>query len=254
MHSKLIEIVEYKKNQVKHLKPVSLKRDKKILNVVESLSKKPFIAEYKKGSPSIGIIDENKDITLQVKQYEEYCAGMVSVLTDDRFFFGSFDDLRLASNVLNIPTLAKEFIISKIQIDYAYNAGASCILLIAAILDDTSAINLVEYAKTLGLYVLFEVHTFEEYERIKNLPFDMVGVNSRNLNTFQIDKTFAASIISRIDKDKFIVAESGIDGAGDVTFFKKAGAQAFLIGTFLMRHTNIKSAFDELYRGLQNVC
>jgi len=161
MHSKLIEIVEYKKNQVKHFQAISLKRDKKILNVVESIRKKPFIAEYKKGSPSAGVIDQNKDITFQVKQYEEYGAGMVSVLTDDKFFFGSFDDLRLASNVLNIPTLAKEFIISKIQIDYAYNAGASCILLIAAILDDKTAFQLIDYAKSLGLYVLLEVHTLK---------------------------------------------------------------------------------------------
>lgn len=254
MHSKLIEIVEYKKMQVKDLKPISLKRDKNVLNPIEHLRLRPFIAEYKKGSPSAGIIDEKKDITFQVKQYEKYGAGMVSVLTDDRFFLGSFDDLALASNVLNIPLLAKEFIISKVQIDYAYNAGASCILLIAAILDDKVAEELIDYAKSLGLYVLLEVHTFEEYERIKDLPFDMVGVNSRDLNTFKINKNFAAGVISSIEKDKFIVAESGIDGAGDVAFFRKAGAHAFLIGTYLMKHSDIKSAFEELYRGLESVC
>ncbi|MCA1981201.1 MAG: hypothetical protein LDL10_06645, partial [Calditerrivibrio sp.] len=125
---------------------------------------------------------------------------------------------------------------------------------IAAILTDEELQRLSEYGKRLGLSILLEIHTLQEYERVKDLYVDMIGVNSRDLNTFKIDKDNAKEIIKAIDRNRFIVAESGMESAKDIEDFRKAGADAFLIGTFLMKKNDLKSAFEELYRGFINVC
>ncbi|MEF3255901.1 MAG: indole-3-glycerol-phosphate synthase [Deferribacterales bacterium] len=254
MHSKLLEIVNYKKSEIKALPYISLTRKKAILNPLKSLADKPFIAEFKKASPSAGIIDNSKDLKEQLEGYETYGAGMVSILTDEKFFGGSFENLQKASEILKIPILCKEFIISEIQIDYAYHHGADTILLIAAILDNPTLVKLLEYAKKLGLFTLLEIHTEDEYLRVKDLPFNMIGINSRNLNTFEINKENAIKLISNIDNGIFKVAESGIESYKDIKRFKKAGANAFLVGTYFMKHNNLKDAFHELYRGLNDVC
>ncbi len=253
MNNKLVEIVNYKKEFVKQLKPVELKRAKPILNPLTTLSDKPIIAEYKRSSPSAGNINDSVSVEDQVIKYEKFGAGMVSVLTDEKFFSGSYEYLHRASQVLTIPTLCKDFIISEIQIDYAYNNGADAILLIAAILDDNELKRLVDYSKKLSLKILLEIHTEEEYKRVRGLDVDMLGVNSRNLDTFIIDKNYAAKLIEKVKHD-FIVAESGIEDENDVRFFKKAGAKAFLIGTSLMKAPDTEQFIKKLYKGLENVC
>lgn len=253
MNSKLVEIVNYKKELVKGLKQVELNREKPILNPLITLKNNPIIAEYKRSSPSAGRINDDISVEEQVVKYERFGAGMVSVLTDEKFFSGSFEFLNRASKVLNIPTLCKDFIISEKQINYAYNNGADAILLIAAILDDNNLKRLVDYSKKLSLKILLEIHTEEEYRRVKGLDVDMLGVNSRNLNTFVIDKPYAAELIGKIKHD-FVVAESGIEDENDIRFFKKAGAKAFLIGTSLMKAPDTEQFFKRLYKGLEDVC
>jgi indole-3-glycerol phosphate synthase len=253
MNNKLVEIVNYKKEYIKILKPIEKNRDKALLNPLFFLKEKPIIAEYKRSSPSAGKINENIDVEKQVLNYEAYGAGMVSILTDERYFDGSFDYLKKGANVLSIPVLCKDFIISKVQIDYAYTNGADAILIIAAILDDKLLVELVEYVKSLSLKVLLEIHSEEEYERVKGLDVDMLGINSRNLDTFAINKEYAASLIEKISHP-FIVAESGIESSYDIKLFKKAGAKAFLIGTSLMKSKNMEQFFNELYDGIKDVC
>jgi len=252
MNNKLLEIVNYKKEYVKRLPRIELKRNKAILDPRKFLLNNPIIAEFKKASPSAGIINDGISLEERVLEYQRSGAGMVSVLTDEKFFGGSFEYLSKASQILSIPTLCKDFIISEIQIDYAYSCGADAVLLIAAILDDKLLHQLVYYAKKLSLNILLEIHTELEYERVKDLSVEMIGVNSRNLDTFQIDKNNAAMIISKVKHD-FVVAESGIEDENDLKMFKIAGAKGFLIGTSLMRSKNLADTFTKLYRGLKDV-
>ncbi|MCX8084829.1 MAG: indole-3-glycerol-phosphate synthase [Calditerrivibrio sp.] len=253
MNRKLVEIVDYKREFIKGLKPVFLKRDKPVLDPVKFLSYRPIIAEFKKRSPSAGVIKEINDIIKQVKEYERLGAGMVSVLTDEKYFGGSFADLKKASDTLVIPTLCKDFIISEVQLDYAYVNGADAVLLIAAILSDGELERLCRYARGLSLHILLEVHTLEEYYRVRGLNVDLLGVNSRDLDTFVIDKKGAGEVISQVEHP-FVIAESGIDDESDIAFFRKAGAKGFLVGTALMRADNLEEHFKRLMSGVKDVC
>ncbi|WP_273264995.1 indole-3-glycerol phosphate synthase TrpC [Flexistipes sinusarabici] len=247
----LDKILANKKYEIEEIPEILPKRTKDIIEPLQTLKNKPFIAEVKKASPSAGEIKPDASPAEQAALYEKYGAGAVSVLTDKYFFKGSFEYLKEVSEKINIPVLCKDFIISERQIEAAYAFGADIILIIAAVLTQEEIGRLSEKARELNLYILYEIHTAEEYEKIKDFSPALVGVNSRNLDTLEIDKQKGAQILNTLPDSLFKIAESGINSPEDVANFRRAGADAFLIGTYLMKSDNIKKSFQNLYRGLE---
>jgi indole-3-glycerol phosphate synthase len=248
----LDKIIDSKRNELGDLSLLDRERERDLCDPVESLRQKPFITEIKKASPSAGDINTGVDIISQAVTYKENGAGAISVLTDAGYFKGSIKDLASVAETVDIPLLCKDFIISEIQVENAYRAGADFILLIAAVLDMDELGNLAAAAKTYGLKVLYEIHSIEEFRKLEKLTPELVGVNSRNLKTFSIEKEKAAGVIRDLKREGgfLAVAESGIDNSGDVRMFRDAGADAFLIGTALMKSGSPGEKLKEFYSGL----
>ncbi len=198
-----------------------------------------IIAEVKKGSPSKGIIRADFDPVAIARSYERGGASCLSVLTDERYFFGSLDYLGQIRAAVALPLLRKDFIIDPYQVYQARLAGADAILLIAAALDDRTLQELAELAAALTLDTLLEVHDREELERALTLPVDLIGINNRNLQTFETDLSVTESLAQKIPAAQLAVAESGIHSRADIERLRRAGAGAFLIGESLMREDDI---------------
>jgi len=214
-----------------------------------------LIAEVKKASPSKGVIREDFDPVALAKAYAEAGASCLSVLTDVTFFQGSFENLGLARNAVNLPVLCKEFIIYAYQIYQARLVGADAILLIAAILNDQDLNYFVKIVNTLGMTPLVEVHTLEELDRALNVEgVTLIGMNNRNLEDFSVDTQTTVDLIQqRRDlikaKNITIVSESGLDTPADLETVKTAGASVVLIGESLLVEHDPKSAILSLYNG-----
>jgi len=194
-----------------------------------------IIAEFKRASPSKGVINGRSAVREVVEAYQRAGASAVSVLTDAGFFHGSLEDLADARQVLHVPLLRKDFVIDRYQIAEAKAHGADIVLLIAAILSPEEIRSLSGYAKTLGLNVLLEVHN--EAELLPNLSdsIDAIGVNNRNLKDFSVDLAHSYDLVGKIP-DRFVkVSESGISAPEIIRELKKAGFQAFLIGENFMK-------------------
>ncbi len=229
----LDEIISYKREFVKTLK-IQGKRNKIIYHFKDRLKKNKInvIAEIKKASPSSGFIADI-DLDKILPLYEKY-ASAISVLTDEKFFKGGFDVLRSVASRVNLPVLCKDFIIDKAQIDKAYECGADMVLLIVRILNKKKFTELYSYAKSLGMDVLVEIHAKNEVDFVVNYGCDMVGVNSRNLDTLEISLTRALEILNMLG-DRFIrIAESGIKIKEDIDYLKNS-CEAFLIGESLLK-------------------
>lgn len=206
-----------------------------------------IIAEIKRSSPSKGNIDMNVDPVSQAKAYEKHGAAAISVLTDQPFFNGSMDDLRAVRAAVDIPILCKDFMISKLQIDEAQAAGANIILLIVAALDHVTLTELYIYAKSLNLEVLCEVHNEDEMEQALNLEVDMIGINNRNLKTFDVDLETTDRLASMVtDSNTILVSESGLRTQADIKTVEKSGANAILVGETLMRSDDLQATFKDL--------
>ena len=240
----LDEILREKQLEVKGLK-VSGERKRGFYRLKDSFKKGKIniVAEIKQSSPSAGFI---KDINLDsvLKVYNRYAKG-ISVLTDRKFFGGSYKLLKEVSERTNLPVLCKEFIIDKRQIDMAYVCGADMVLLIVRILDDELLKELYDYAIGLGLDVLVEVHSKVELERIKKLKPSILGVNSRDLDTLKISLERAKGILESVDFECFRIAESGIKTKSDIEFLKSS-CDGFLIGETLLKSGDIEAKFKEL--------
>lgn len=205
------------------------------------------IAEVKRASPSKGAINEDVDPVAQAKQYEQAGAGAISVLTDVTFFKGSMADLAAVAEAVNVPVLCKDFMIDRVQIDAAKEHGASVILLIAAALSEERLQDLYDYARSLNLDVLFEVHNEQEAETALKIGARIIGINNRDLKTFKVDLGVTervASILKR--EDILLVSESGIRTREDVEQVEAAGAKAILVGETLMRSSNIAETMKEI--------
>jgi indole-3-glycerol phosphate synthase len=250
----LAEIVDHKREEIKGLKCADIARIRPVMNPLDYLVEKPFIAEIKKASPSHGVINREVDISGQARMYERGGAGAVSVLTDNRYFQGSFDFLAELSGTVELPLLCKDFILSEVQIDNAYVHGADFILLIASVLSVRELRILSARAARYSMKVLYELHERDEFDKIKDLDLELVGVNSRDLKSFSIDKDRAMETMRAISGDFLIIAESGIETPDDVRNFKRAGAGAFLIGTALMKADNPADELKKFYRGLEAPC
>ncbi|SEL43700.1 indole-3-glycerol phosphate synthase TrpC [Parapedobacter koreensis] len=194
-----------------------------------------IIAEYKRASPSKGIINDRSPVAEVVAGYQAAGVSAISVLTDQEFFKGSLDDLVAARAALHIPLLRKEFIIDAYQLVEAKAHGADIILLIAAVLQPAELKSLSEAAQSLGLSVLLEVHERDELERSMMDSVDAIGVNNRNLKDFTVSLAHSLELVDLIP-DQFIkVSESGISDPATIRNLRQAGFQAFLIGENFMK-------------------
>ncbi|MEM8831345.1 MAG: indole-3-glycerol phosphate synthase TrpC [Cyanobacteria bacterium P01_G01_bin.19] len=212
-----------------------------------------LIAEVKKASPSKGIIKEDFNPVAIAKAYENGRASCLSVLTDRKFFQGSFDNLSLVRQEVDLPLLCKEFIIYPYQIYFARAKGADAVLLIAAILEDKDLNYFVKIAKALGMTPLIEVHTLTELDRVLAVDgVELIGINNRNLEDFSVDlattgEIFAARKEKLEERNILVVSESGLHVREDIETVRQAGAEAVLIGESLVKQDNIEKAIDDLF-------
>jgi indole-3-glycerol phosphate synthase len=204
------------------------------------------IAELKKASPSRGLIRENFEPALLARTLEAAGAAALSVLTDGEFFQGSLENLTRASEAVRIPCLRKDFILDPFQILEARAAGADAILLIVAALDDKDLKALHSEARRMGLDVLCEVHDRAELDRAAQLGCTLIGVNSRNLHTMQVQPQTQLDLAQWLPSGAVRVAESGIRTAADVAALRAAGYDAFLVGESLMRQPDPAAALAAL--------
>lgn len=192
------------------------------------------IAELKKASPSRGMIRANFDVTALAQLMATNGAAALSVLTESKYFQGSLENLLATSAAVHLPCLRKDFIVDPFQITEARANGADAVLLIAAILSDVELRELREFARSMELDILCEVHDEEELARVIGLGCELIGVNSRNLKTFKVDLQVAERLANALPQQCIRVAESGIRTAEDIGRLQSFGYEAFLIGESLM--------------------
>lgn len=205
------------------------------------------IAEVKKASPSKGLLRDPFVPAEIAASYARHGAACLSVLTDERFFQGSADYLQQARAACPLPVLRKDFMIDRAQVYEARAMGADCILLIAACLDDAQMADLEACAHDLGLAVLVEVHDGGELDRALKLKTPLVGINNRNLKTFEVSLQTTLDLLPRVPADRLLVTESGILGADDVARMRAANVHAFLVGEAFMRAPNPGQALQQLF-------
>ncbi|TWT02262.1 indole-3-glycerol phosphate synthase TrpC [Planomicrobium sp. CPCC 101079] len=198
------------------------------------------ISEIKRASPSKGDIHTTVNIVEQAKKYEQAGAAAISVLTDETYFKGSIDDLRQVAQAVSVPVLCKDFMISEIQIDRAKSAGATIILLIVAALEKEELQRLYQYAKAQDLEILVEVHDEEELETALELDALLIGVNNRDLKTFNVSLERTAELAKKFpfDSGRILISESGLHTKEDARFVYSCGASGILVGEALMRSEN----------------
>ena len=212
-----------------------------------------LIAEVKKASPSKGVIRADFNPVAIAKAYEAGGASCLSVLTDSKFFQGSFENLSLVRQAVELPLLCKEFIIYPYQIYFARAKGADAVLLIAAILSDQDLTYFVKIAKSLGMTPLVEVHTLEELDRVLAIDgIELVGINNRNLEDFSVSLQTTQDILTArkdvlSERKITIVSESGLHTNADLQFVRDAGATAVLIGESLVKQDDPQQAVKDLF-------
>lgn len=246
-------IIEHKKTELPGLKAAkpnfntTQKVRPSLFETLIKANKLQVISEMKRASPSKGDISIGTDPVEQATQYEQAGAAAISVLTETKFFKGSYNDLNAVANAVNIPVLCKDFIIDEVQMDYAKAAGASVVLLIVAALTDEQLARLHAYATNLGLEVLVEVHDVEELERALKIDTKILGVNNRNLKTFELDLQQTADIVKHFDRpDIAFISESGIWNEQDAARVAAYGAKGVLVGESLMRSGNVVQDLQSL--------
>lgn len=211
-----------------------------------------IIAEFKRRSPSKGLINGEVTVKDVTTAYTRYGASGLSVLTDEQYFGGSSDDLQQARTLNNIPILRKDFIIDEYQILEAKAIGADVILLIAECLEAAQVAHLAAFAHNLGLEVLLEVHSESQLEKVTE-HVHLVGVNNRDLTTFQVDFNRSCELAPKIPAGKCRVAESGINDPAAIITLKQAGFQGFLIGEHFMKQKEPARAFENFVVTLKDL-
>ncbi len=262
----LEEIVSYKKQEVAQMQqelPLTSLRQQldaapTVRNFLTALQENPnqpsLIAEVKKASPSRGIIRADFDAVAVAQAYERGGAACLSVLTDHKFFQGSFDNLRRVRQQVALPLLCKEFIINPYQIYLARTAGADAVLLIAAILSDQELQAFLQLIHDLGMNALVEVHTLAELDRVLKLDnLSLVGINNRNLEDFTLDIGTTQQLLAQRQQqlqslDITVVSESGLYTPADLSLVAEAGARAVLIGESLVKQSDVEQAVRSLLR------
>lgn len=256
----LDKIIEYKKEEVAVRKSITTSEELKdseyfereILSLSKNLSAENstgIIAEFKRRSPSKGFINKDADVAAITEAYTLNGASGLSVLTDNHFFGGNPEDL-IAARFNNIPILRKEFIIDPYQVLVSKAIGADAILLIAACLSVNEVTQLAAYAKELKLEVLLELHDETELGHICK-DIDMIGINNRNLKTFEVDINHSLQLASALGDDTIKIAESGINSPETIVQFKNAGYKGFLIGETFMKTPEPGSALKNFITALK---
>ena len=249
----LDKIIARKKQEIEDSKSkISLQQLKdskffgrKTFSLKESLeSKSGIIAEFKRQSPSKGIINNQISPLEVASTYEKFGASGISILTDKDFFGGSFDDILSVRNHIQIPILRKDFMVDEYQFYEAKSIGADVILLIAACLSPKQVSEFTELAHDLDLEVLLEIHTEEELQHI-NKSIDFVGINNRNLKDFKVDLQHSVNLKNQLPENILSVAESGIYNKEDFKYLKEKGFNGFLMGEYFMKNENPGNKFSE---------
>jgi len=212
------------------------------------LNQPAVIAEIKKASPSKGVIRENFNPVEIARSYAKSSAACLSVVTEEDFFQGSDDYLKQAREACSLPVLRKDFVIDPYQVYESRWIGADCILLIVAALGDGQLNELCGLAHNLEMDVLIEVHDEEELERALRVPNKMIGINNRNLHTFETSLNTTLSMLDRIPPDSLLISESGIQTSEDVKMMREHGVKAFLIGEAFMTADDPGARLKELFR------
>jgi indole-3-glycerol phosphate synthase len=265
-HNILEEIVWQKEREVARWRektPLNLLREQvaaiapPVRNFLAALRQSPrqpaLIAEVKKASPSKGVIRADFDPVLIAQSYQAGDAACLSVLTDEKFFQGGFENLSLVRSVVDLPLLCKEFVIYPYQIYLGRKHGADAILLIAAILPDSDLRYFLKIIKALGMTALIEVHSAEELERVLQLDgVELVGINNRNLTDFSVDLQTTSNLLKKYgtalaERDILVVSESGIHRPEDLAIVHSAGASAVLIGESLVKQPDPAQAIADLF-------
>lgn len=257
----LDEILKFKKEEVGAAKRVKSLRDlKKEIALpydqhhkfYESLASGKgvsIIAEIKRKSPSKGILRENFDALQIAREYTSFGARALSVLTDEKFFGGSPEILTQVRTVTALPILRKDFIVDEYQVFESKLIGADAILLIAAALSEGEIKAFYALATSLGLECLFEVHTAEEMEKIRPLKPRLVGINNRNLSTFDVDLKTTAGLAPMAPPESLLISESGIQTTQDLLYLTGLGVKAALVGESLMTSPSPGRALEKLLNG-----
>ncbi len=249
----LDQIVQRKKEEIEFSKSkISVQQLKdsaffgrKTYSLKESLkTNSGIIAEFKRKSPSKGIFNNNVSPLEVTSAYEKSGASAISVLTDQDFFGGSFDDIIQIRQQTSIPILRKDFMVDEYQLYEAKNMGADIVLLIAACLSVSQVDEFTDLAHQLGLEVLLEIHTEEELQHY-NKNIDLVGINNRNLKNFRVDLEHSIQLKNLLPKETLSVAESGIYSVEDFMYLKEKGFNGFLMGEYFMKNENPGNKFRE---------
>ena len=206
-------------------------------NFKKSLQNKAeaIIAEIKKASPSAGIISDNFDPVLKSKEYESFGASALSILTEEDYFLGNIQYLKDVKATTSLPILRKDFIVDDYQIYESKLIGADCILLIASILNDEELKKFSEIAERLKLDYIIEVHDEEELQRVQHFSNAIIGVNNRNLKTFDVDINNSVELKKIFEGENIFIAESGIKSKKDIEYLQQNNINVFLIGESLMK-------------------
>ncbi len=258
----LNHIVEVKRDEIRAARTrrdlASLRRDAESLGGVRDFAgamrskmtagHAAVIAEIKKASPSKGVLREHFVPNAIAESYERGGAACLSVLTDVQFFQGSVAYLEQARAACSLPVLRKDFMVDAYQVFEARAMGADCILLIAACLDDSQMADLEAQAHALGLAVLVEVHDGLELDRALRLKTPLVGINNRNLRTFEVTLDTTLGLLKNVPTDRLLVTESGVLVKADVGRMRSAGVAAFLVGEAFMRAVDPGQALADLFQ------
>lgn len=219
--------------------------ERKTFSLKDTLVQKSgIIAEFKRKSPSKGIMNNQSDVLEVAKTYEKCGASGISILTDSDFFGGNFDDILKIRNEIKIPILRKDFMIDEYQFYEAKSIGADVVLLIAACLSPVQVQEFTELSHELGLEVLLEIHTEEELKYF-NENIDLVGINNRNLKDFKVDLQHSVDLKNLLPAGTLSIAESGIYSVQDYQFLKSKGFDGFLMGEYFMKNENPGQKFEE---------
>lgn len=255
MKNFLNEIIEKKVFEVENLKK-SLQDNNDFINKLNEVKDKKkysfikriedsedivIISEIKRASPSKGNLNTTLDAKERAKDYENAGADAISVLTEKHYFKGNINDLINAREVVKLPLLRKDFIIDEVQIEEAKVSGADLVLLIVAALEEKRFIELYNFAKTLNLEVLVEVHNEEELNVALNVNPKLIGINNRNLKTFKVDLKTTFDLVNKArSKGAFVISESGISSVEQVKELSKSGVSGILVGESLVTSDNFK--------------